>query len=623
MPLEPAGHASRCVALLDDMGGVGTCSRLYSGHVGTLSVTDHVALPVVLGELERLLAQGLHAVGLFTYELGARMHSVPGEAGHQGLAQVLLFERCALLDEQEVVAWLQSRGSNDRAGIANVLEGITKAEFEQTIGRIQALIGAGDTYQVNYTFRIDFDAYGSPAALYARLRQRQRVPYGAFILQPDGSAVLSLSPELFVRHNAQGLEAKPMKGTARAGRNEAENEGFARTLAADPKNRAENVMIVDLLRNDLGRIAKTGSVSVPALFEVNRFGDVLQMTSTILAQPRDDCNLAELFDALYPCGSITGAPKRRTMQIIGEVESSPRGIYTGAIGWFGPMSGAGGKLPDFCLSVPIRTLVLQAPHHGVRAGRMGVGAGIVADSDPAAELEECRLKARFLTGLANDFELIETMRATREEGCRHLQQHLARLASSANYFNVPLDVHELASAVRESSAVLDPGKEYRVRVALLPDGQWNIHASTLQPIAKDVRVFLSDHVLDEDDVFLRHKSSVRPQLDAGWKQAEARGGFDCLFFNRRGELAQGGRTNVFVNLGGRWFTPPLESGALPGVMRSVLLGDPAWEAAERVLTRTDLLESKEIVLCNALRGALRADLVIQEPAPLTMASCVS
>jgi para-aminobenzoate synthetase/4-amino-4-deoxychorismate lyase len=221
------------------------------------------------------------------------------------------------------------------------------------------------------------------------------------ITLPDGRSVLSLSPELFIRSAGIRLEACPMKGTAPASDDADVNALRARQLANDPKNRAENLMIVDLLRNDLGRIARTGSVRVPALFEVQRYGRVLQMTSTVQADLAPHATLREIFAALYPCGSITGAPKRRAMEIIQELEPDARGIYTGAIGWIDPPGRAGVAavgFGNFCLSVPIRTLVLQ-PGDGVRQGELGVGAGIVHDSDPASEYAECQLKASFLTGL--------------------------------------------------------------------------------------------------------------------------------------------------------------------------------------------------------------------------------
>lgn len=409
MRIEFAPRGSACTALLDDMSGDASDSRLYIGHICTLSIMDSAAASSMLDEVQRLIAIGLHAVGVFTYELGARMQSIGirGEAGP--LAQVLLFRECRKLSESEVSQWLHTQADSANAGVANVRANVTQAQFESAVAQVKAYIAAGDTYQVNYTMRIDFDAYGHPAALYTRLRERQRVPYGAFIVMPDGTSVLSLSPELFLRHTAGDVIARPMKGTAPAGgHDDGGTLRRAQALSADPKNRAENVMIVDLLRNDLGRIAKIGTVRVPELFDVARFGGVLQMTSTVRATLRDDCKLSDVFDAIFPCGSITGAPKRRSMQIIHELEAQPRGLYTGAIGWFdAPMFGRG--LGDFCMSVPIRTIVLQPELAGLRSGRMGVGSGIVADSDPTSEFEECQLKAGFLTGLAQELELSETL----------------------------------------------------------------------------------------------------------------------------------------------------------------------------------------------------------------------
>lgn len=612
MRIEPAPRGSACVALLDDM-SPGAASRLYTRHIGTLSLHDAAAAPALLDEVQRLLARGLHALGVFTYELGARMQGVGAHPIEQPLGRFLLFAECRALQDPQVQEWLQSRGTGAPAGIANVRAGVTQAQYESAVRRIQSYIAAGDTYQVNYTWPLEFDAYGDPADLYARLRRRQRVPYGAFIELPCGRTVLSLSPELFVRHSAGELTARPMKGTAPACADEAENARRARALANDAKNRAENVMIVDLMRNDLGRIAEPGSVKVPALFEVQRFGEVLQMTSTVRARIGASRRLTDVFAAIYPCGSITGAPKRRTMQVIRELETTPRGVYTGGIGWFDPPA-AGRDLGDFCISVPIRTLVLQAQRGGVRAGCMGVGSGIVADSVPRAEWDECRLKAKFLTGLPHEFELFETLRATTEEGCAHLQRHLSRLAASAAYFGIPLDARQLAGDLREACSILDAGKAYRMRVALAPSGTWSIDASVLPPLPDRVRVFLAGDVLDPGDLFLAHKTTVRSRLDRGWKDAESRGGFDSLFFNARGELAQGGRSNVFVKLRGRWFTPPLASGALPGVMRAVMLADPRWAAAECVLTRDDLRAAEDMIVCNALRGAIRATLAQTERA---------
>jgi para-aminobenzoate synthetase/4-amino-4-deoxychorismate lyase len=605
-------------ALLDDASPEGLAqarSRLYRGHAGTLVCRDAAGWPQLLDELQEALARGLYAVPLLAYELGARLQGLPAHAPGVPLAQVLLFDGFDVLGDAQVAAWLDERAGQESrpAGIANVRSSVDENAFARDIDRIRAYIEDGHTYQVNYTYRIRFDAFGSPFALYARLRARQQVPYGALIGLPDGRIVLSLSPELFVRHDAGRLLTRPMKGTAPAAADESANAVRARHLATDPKNRAENLMIVDLLRNDLGRVARTGSVGVPALFEVRRFGDVLQMTSTVQAQLRRDVRLPDVLDALFPCGSITGAPKRRTMEIIHELETSARGLYTGAIGWMDPPS-FGSPIGDFCLSVPIRTLLLDTPDNGVRRGELGVGAGIVWDSSAAAEFLECRIKAGFLTGLPNAFELFETIYATRA-GCRHLERHLARLRASADYFGYPFDLALAHAAIDEARAQFpDDARDNaprRLRLALRADGSIDVRTGALAPLAEPVHLLLADDPIDADDVFLRHKTSIRNRYDAAWRAAEDVGAFDMLFFNARDELAEGGRSSVFVRIGEHWHTPPLSAGVLPGVMRAVLLDDPTWNATESAISREMLLRADEIVVCNALRGPLRA--VLRRP----------
>jgi para-aminobenzoate synthetase/4-amino-4-deoxychorismate lyase len=605
-----------CFALLDDATADGHRSRLYTGHLATLSCTRHAAWPQLLEDVQAALARGEYAVFVGSYELGHHIVGIPARDAGVPLARVLLFRQCEILNQPEVSAWLAALTVEDStpAGLADIRANVTEAQFVDAIGRIRDYIAAGDTYQVNYTFRLRFDAFGSLFGLYARLRARQPVPYGALIALDDGSAVVSLSPELFVRHEAGTLTARPMKGTAPAALPspdmpdvDAENARRAAALAADSKNRAENLMIVDLLRNDIGRVAATGSVQVPKLFEVTRFSSVLQMTSTVTAQLREDAALHEIFAALYPCGSITGAPKRRTMEIIAELEPEPRGIYTGAIGWFDAPIDPARKFGDFCLSVPIRTLSLLPPAEGVRRGEMGVGAGIVHDSDPQEEFAECQLKARFLTGLSNDFELFETMYATREAGVRHLERHLHRIAGSARYFGFAWDESAARAYIALACQALPPGVPHRLRLATNHAGAFAAQTGELKPLQEPVGVLLAPEATVSSELFLRHKSTMRERYDAAWKGAEAQGAFDQLFFNERGELTEGGRSNVFVKLGGRWFTPPLASGLLPGVMRAVIID--AWSAEERTITRKILAGAEDIVLCNALRGALRAKIL--------------
>jgi para-aminobenzoate synthetase / 4-amino-4-deoxychorismate lyase len=434
-------------ALLDDCASTRErpTSRLYTGYVRQHRCTDPASLDTVWDQVDADLRQGLHAVLLADYEWGAKLL----HAGQARLAaddasalRVLMFRRCARLSADGVGSWLAQcepgeGGEPQPAGVMELASSVDEAAFTDAIARIHSAIAAGETYQVNFTYRMQGRSYGSPVSLYRRLRARQPVAYGALIALPQGEKegegdvthVLSCSPELFLRHDAGVLTARPMKGTAaRGGAPEGDSE-MARLLAADPKNRAENVMIVDLLRNDIGRVARIGSVKVPALFAVEPYATVFQMTSTVEARLRAGVGMPELLRAVFPCGSITGAPKHRTMEWIAGLESTPRGLYCGAIGWVdAPPPGA--RVGDFCLSVAIRTLTLGAEAGGLRPLRIGIGAGIVQDSRAADEFEECRLKARFLTGLNPGFELFETMHATRE-GIRHLERHLARLARSA------------------------------------------------------------------------------------------------------------------------------------------------------------------------------------------------
>ncbi len=612
-PHLPAGP----FALLDDARAAGVApaqhrSRLYVAPVRTLVLNEGEDIAPFFAALDDALAQGQHAVGAFSFEMGYGLQGLPsGQPVGSPLATVMLFECCERLAPADVDAWIAQRAGSAPHAVTRLRAALDERGFTAAIDEIHRYIERGDTYQVNFTFPMRFDMHGDPLALYAVLRARQPVPYGALLALPDGQAVLSLSPELFVSHADGDLSCRPMKGTAAASGDASTDALRAQTLRSSDKERSENLMIVDLLRNDLGRIAQTGSVKVPELFAVERFGAVLQMTSTVTARVRGDIGLQQLFDALYPCGSITGAPKRRTLQIVQSLERWPRRLYTGAIGWFEPPP-AGRRLGNFMLSVPIRTLLLEAPDANARRrGEMGVGAGIVYDSDAHAEYQECLLKARFLTGAAPGFELFETLRAT-TGGCPLLDRHLARLSASAAALGFACDEAAVRAQVAVALAALLPGQDYRLRVTLAADGGLRVDSAPVAPLQQPVRVLLSPLRMPADDSLLAHKTTLRTAYDAGWRQAEAAGGFDTLFFNDRGELTEGGRSNVFVRVGGRWVTPPLSSGLLPGVMRAELLADPAWNAIERPVGLQDLRDVDEVCVCNALRGVLRAKLVWED-----------
>ncbi|QVN12671.1 MULTISPECIES: bifunctional anthranilate synthase component I family protein/class IV aminotransferase [unclassified Burkholderia] len=632
------GNESASFALLDDCDSTASArsSRLYSGFVHERVCTDPAQLDAIDAAVAQDLRDGLHAVVVGDYEFGRNLQRAqPGDAP----LRFLLYARCERLSRDEVDAWLVQQdggGTPSIAGVAHVAKSVSRDAFDAAIAAVHDALRAGDSYQVNYTYRLNFDVFGTPLALYRRLRARQPVRYGALIALPDGAWVVSCSPELFVEKHGDVLRARPMKGTAPRSADPREDAAAAAFLANDPKNRAENVMIVDLLRNDVSRIARTGSVKVPALFSVEPYASVWQMTSTVEAGWRDGTTFAQMLRALFPCGSITGAPKYKTMQLIDAIESTPRGLYTGAIGWLdAPKEDAGDATPDgaagcgdFCLSVAIRTLTLDADGAsndtdgtgtttaaaGRRRGTMGVGAGIVLDSVAADEYAECQLKARFLTDADPGFQLFETTAATRTDGIRHLDRHLARLQRSTDAFGFRFDADALRREIDARCAALDGDGAYRMKLALAKDGTIEIIAAPLKPLpAGPVGVLLAaEHGFAPtrtDDALLLHKTTRRAEYDRAWQAAEALGGFDMLFVNERGEVTEGGRSNVFVKLNGVWVTPPLSCGVLPGVMRGVLLDDPAVGAKERVLTLDDVLNADELMICNALRGPMAARLI--------------
>ncbi|MGK8205086.1 chorismate-binding protein [Burkholderia cenocepacia] len=622
------GSGSASFALLDDCDSTASArsSRLYSGFVRERVCTDPARLDEVDAALAQDLRDGLHAVVVGDYEFGRNLQRAqPGDAP----LRFLLYARCERLSRDEVDAWLARQdggGAPSIAGVAHVSKSVARGAFDAAIDAVHDALRAGDSYQVNYTYRLDFDVFGTPLALYRRLRARQPVRYGALIALPGGAWVVSCSPELFVEKHGDVLRARPMKGTAPRSADPQQDAASAAFLANDPKNRAENVMIVDLLRNDVSRIARTGTVKVPALFSVEPYASVWQMTSTVEAGWRDGTTFAAMLRALFPCGSITGAPKHKTMQLIDAIESTPRGLYTGAIGWLdAPSDERAAGCGDFCLSVAIRTLTLDAApaeaeagapapstaSAGRRRGTMGVGAGIVLDSVAADEYAECELKARFLTDADPGFQLFETTCATRADGIRYLDRHLARLQRSADAFGFRFDADALRRAIDARCAALDGDGAYRMKLALAKDGAVEIVAAPLKPLPTGpVGVLLAPAhgfaPTRTDDALLLHKTTRRADYDRAWQAAEALGCFDMLFVNERDEVTEGGRSNLFVKLDGQWVTPPLACGVLPGVMRGVLLDDPAFGAIERVVTRDDLARAQALLLTNALRGALDA-----------------
>ena len=606
--------------LLDDVesGSTKPTSRLYQEPTAHWAVFTAAEMDTCFEAVQSALKAGQYVVCLVAYEYGQVIHRLPASSAASSLAtpsiplmQAWAFHAPKMLAKKEVDAWLeiqlaQLKDDARVSGVASCTESITQAQFEADVERIQEWIRCGDTYQINHTYRINGEIYGDPLALYARLRARQPGRFGAFVQEGD-TTILSQSPELFVERDGDCLRAMPMKGTADAQTESPEQ------LASDPKNRAENIMIVDLLRNDLSRIALPGSVTVPNLFHVAQHGNVLQMTSTVEATPKPDLSLRTLLDAVFPCGSVTGAPKKRSMEIIQELEDSPRGYYCGALGWLDPNG-------DFAFSVPIRTLTLEAsPSHSQTKFTLGIGAGITIDSDPQQEWQECKTKSAFIAEMPTELGLFETIRVEEQKPLR-LAAHLGRLQHSASALRIPFVAARVVEAAEQACHAIASPLPHRLRIDLLSDGSVTAVTHILEPIANEVTIFWASKVLPDgnqaimqsSNLLLAHKVNKRTLYDLAWKNAVALGGFDAVFLNEAGFVTEGGRSSIFIQPKGsnQWLTPPLSAGVLPGVMRQSLLDDPQWNAHEAMFTATDLADAGRILVCNALRGAVPAVLKV-------------
>jgi para-aminobenzoate synthetase/4-amino-4-deoxychorismate lyase len=474
---------------------------------------------------------------------------------------------------------------------------VPRDRYDRTIEAIREHIRAGDTYQVNYTLRLRGSLRTDPEALYRHLYRAQRAPYNAY-LRAGRYHVLSASPELFFRIDGDRITTRPMKGTAPRGRWVAEDDTAARDLRASTKDRAENAMIVDLLRNDVGRIARPGSVRVPALFQTERYETVWQMTSTVTARLLPDVSATDALRALFPCGSVTGAPKVRTMELIRNLEDSPRGVYTGAIGFLAPHGAPG---PRACFNVAIRTVVVDDE---TRTAEYGVGGGITWDSTARGEYEEVLAKARVLTERRPEFGLLETLAHVPDTGFRHLEAHLDRLRSSARYFGFTYDEGAVRDAL--AKAVVEVDGPARVRCVIHRAGSANAHASPLHPDpGAPVRLAIDEPTVDPRDPFLFHKTTTRQRYtDAAARHPDAD---DVLLVNLRGEVTESTIANVAVLLDGRWWTPPRDAGLLPGIGRAAAL--ESGRIAERSLSVADVRRAASIVLLSSVRGRRPASLV--------------
>lgn len=596
-----------------------SCTRLFVSPRRICRVEEPAQLPGLFSAIEEAVAAGRFAAGFFAYECGQCFEPTASMAPRrpgQPLAWIAIYDRCFAFDHRSgqfaggpppALAELSSRERPHAPEPLHAAFCLSQPQYSTRIAALHDWIRAGDIYQLNFTAPFHLRAAAQPARLYAQLCRSQPVEYGAFVHWQPGSHILSFSPELFFRIEPLGasrrITTRPMKGTAHRGRTSREDQAIAEWLRNDAKNRAENVMIVDLLRNDLGRLCRFGSVAVENLFQVERYRTLWQMTSTVTGELRPEVDFHAVFRALFPCGSVTGAPKIRAMQLIAGLEGEPRGVYTGSIGFF--------SRQRTVFNVAIRTLELEGGQ-----GRMGVGSGIVIDSDAGDEFRECLLKAAFFTQHQEPFSLIETM--LWRGGYPLIELHLDRLADSAGYFDFSCDRAAAKEALEAHAAGFGDPRPRKVRLLLDSDGAVHIQSEPLdedpEPAARPpARVCIAAPRTDPADPFLFHKTTHRAHYAEAFSAASAAGFADALFFNTRGELTEGAISNVLVEKAGRWFTPPVECGLLAGVYRRHLLQTmPGIE--ERRLYLDDLRHADAVYLCNAVRG-LRRVLVQWENKP--------
>jgi para-aminobenzoate synthetase / 4-amino-4-deoxychorismate lyase len=578
-------------ARFDDLTGASESFRL-TGPAGVLEATRPEEVRGVIAAAEGAARRGLWVAGFLAYE------AAPGldpslEVGRRPdrdpfarlpLAWFAMFER------REETVLPEPRDDPEPPMSGAWRPSVDRATYDAAIARIREAIAAGETYQVNHTLRLRSKVDGDDRGLYRDLCYAQRGAYAAY-LNIGRYRILSASPELFFQIDDRRLTTKPMKGTAPRGRWSAEDDAVAAGLRGSVKDRAENAMIVDLLRNDLGRVAEAGSVSWSDMFGLERYETVWQLTSTVSATMRVEAGLVDVLEALFPCGSVTGAPKVRTMRIIAGLEDSPRGVYCGAVGYLAP---PGSGLPAARFNVPIRTVMVDGETH---TAEYGVGGGITWDSSATGEYEEVLAKARVLTSRRPRFELFETLRY---EGGRflHLDLHLARLRASASYFGFAFDEAAVEEALeREGSRFAD--RTARIRVVVDRRGRVETGGVAAPRYPDVVRVALDEaHPVDPADPMLFHKTTRRRRYD----EARARHPDvdDVLLLNTRGELTESTVANVAVRLQGAWYTPPRDAGLLAGIGREVAMRE-GW-LTERTIVARELGAAQAIEVVSDNRG---------------------
>ncbi|TGM16091.1 aminodeoxychorismate synthase component I [Leptospira selangorensis] len=548
-------------------------------------------------EIQNKVSQGFHAAGWISYEAGDLFLNPDNmeEVSEDPLFWFGIFSKPKVLNPAEISEW-ESK-FKDKGYSAKIRSEMDLKEYQEIFHKIRNFLYEGDIYQVNFTFPLEIELEGSLGRLFFELRKKQPVPYEAWIHTGDSLQtqrdILSFSPELFWERKSNQIRTVPMKGTRPRGKDHEEDERLKLELAGSEKDRAENLMITDLLRNDLGRISLPGSVGVSKLFSIEEYPTVFQMTSEIRSELSSDIKWTDILEALFPGGSITGAPKKRSSEIIHSLEKN-RGVYTGGIFYLSP-----GKEIS---SIAIRTLEFLQDPSGQKKGRMGVGSGITIGSDPNAEWEECWSKAKFLNNAKENFHIFTTTICKRRK-IYFLKDHKERMKTSANELGFVWKEEGWGSVINEIASKVSSDKKYRVKIILLSNGEFQSEVSEFHPGPKEGKVLVSGTSTNKKNRFFYHKTNIRELFSAGYESAISKGYLDQIYTNTDGHLTEGSIHSIFLFLNKEWITPSLEEGILPGVARKQWV--QKLKAKEMKISKQDLSLASKIILVNSLRGIRR------------------
>ncbi|MBK9099702.1 MAG: aminodeoxychorismate synthase component I [bacterium] len=568
-------------------------SYVFKKPVETISVSQKDEIDFAFKAVQKLIGKKYYGYTLIEYEAGFLFE--------QKLTPLLRDENKKLIqffffDKSQTQRIKSSKiifdnPSTEKYSITDFELSRTENEFIEDIRKIKHYIKEGDTYQVNYTIKGKFNFSGSHHAFFQKLLFNQSAKYSAFI-NNEKNFIISLSPELFFNKKGREILSHPMKGTIRRGFNHNSDKTAENELKRSEKNLAENVMIVDLIRNDLGRICRYGSIKTPKLFKIEKYESLFQMVSKVQGELIKKTSFKDIITNIFPCGSVTGAPKIRTMEIINEIEKEDRGIYTGSIGLFTPK--------EIELNVAIRTISINKKSGN---GIIGLGSGIVWDSNPKSEYEEVQLKSKFLTEPLDYFEIFETMKS--ENGSiRFLDDHIKRMKLAADYFLFKFSEKKVRKYVEQLVVQIETDQQKKIKLLLNKLGKFRAEVSDISKPMKNVSIILSEHKVSSTDKFRHFKTTNRKIYDDEYEKYSKQKFREVIFLNEKDEIVEGSRTNIFIRIGNTWFTPSLSSGALPGVYRNYFLQNHP-EALQQQLNLTDLVKADQVILTNAVQGEIK------------------